>query len=132
MRSANNEQSRHQNHNSMNGIPYEDELNELNMFLFNNVDDLEKLERSLLQRPGSRAHSVPAFLPTAAAAYQNLNELRSSNQMLPNLNQNTGETMTKQSVILQQRGGGGGAAEAASSRVKTAKSQKNASKFVKF
>lgn len=85
---------------------------DISKFLFSNPEEFEKFERSLLQRPGSRARSVPAFLPAAAAA-SNINEFRSSNQMLPSMNQI--ERLKPSQQQQQQRG-------QASSRVKTAKS----------
>lgn len=102
---------------------------DLTKLLFNDPEELERYERSLLQRPGSRARSVPAFFPPG---HNNINELRSSNQMLPTINLAPVDLSKpiNQSRQQQRSSRGGDVAGFSSNvdqRVKTAKSaQKNA------
>jgi hypothetical protein len=46
---------------------------------FNDQDEIERFNKSLMQRPGSRALSVPAFFPLAL-----INRYTSSNLLLSN------------------------------------------------
>ena len=101
---------------------------DLTKLLFNDPDELERYERSLLQRPGSRARSVPAFFPPG---HNNINEFRSSNQMLPSINLAPVDLSKPiNQSRQQQRSSRGGDVSTEQQRVKTAKSSQKNAKYV--